>query len=101
LGGVRFNFPTSSRVSPFAQLLGGVLRSSETIEYQTASPSGPFGDSAQPAILDLGAGLNAMITRRFGIRAGGGLRLDLTGAALGGDDTTMARVFAGVVFAIP
>lgn len=103
LGGVRWYAPLPSRIALFAQAAGGVLDSRRTVEYQTARPfrlSDYTGASPVP-IVSLGGGVNVMITRRFGARVGGDVRVDVVGKAFEADDATMARVYAGVVFRIP
>jgi hypothetical protein len=101
LGGMRWQVPLSSRIAPLFQVLGGILQSRQKTEYHTAQPLPSFSNTEHVWLVDLGAGVNLTITRRLGARFGGDSRIDPVGVALQGDDTTMARVHAGVVFTIP
>lgn len=101
LAGVRFHAASPPRISPFVQVLAGALRSRQKTEYRTQVPAGPYTFSEDVFLLNLGGGISVSLTPRLGLRLGGDLRIDPAAAALEGDDTTMARVLAGMVFKIP
>ena len=101
LGGLRFHPASPSRIVPFAQVLGGGLHAMEKSEYQTVRPRAPGSSNTDVLLIDLGGGVNLMLTDRIGIRLGADVRIDLENSALNGTDTTMARAVAGIVFGLP
>ena len=100
VAGLRWRASQLHRMVPFAQGSTGVVQSRQTTEYHTVPPLGSFGGTNYLWLVDLGAGVNVMITRHLGARVGGDLRIDPVVAAAGGD-ATMGRVHAGVVFTFP
>lgn len=100
LAGIRWQAARERRISPFVQVLSGVVRARKTLAYHTVPAIGTFSGTDSLWITDVGGGVNLMLTRRLGVRIGGDLRIDPIAAAYGAD-STMGRVYGGVVFRIP
>jgi hypothetical protein len=83
LGGGRFVWRPAARISPFWQILAGVLRESGPGRQQTR-----YSFAVQPSL-----GMTAMITPRFGMRVQAGLQFDLS-TEVGGQSRVVA---AGVI----
>ena len=101
LAGVRFHPSSPSRVRPFVHVLAGALRSDQREEYKGIPSLGTYSFTGSVFLLNVGGGVNVMFTPRLGVRVGGDVRIDPVALAEQGDDTTMARVLAGMVFTIP
>ena len=84
LGGGRFAWRPAARISPFWQILAGVLREA-AVGYQQETLN---SFAAQPSV-----GMTAMITPRFGMRIQAGLQFNLS-TEVGGQSRVVA---AGVI----
>lgn len=101
MGGARFSAHPNDKVTPFGQFLFGVIHyggdasSVMRFEGQTVMESHEKGDSASDAAMQVGGGVNFMLTRTFGIRAGA----DYLRMFSEEEGVDLFRVGAGVVFA--
>ncbi len=75
LGGVRFNARENPRVTPFAHVLMGAFHISGSGEVSMTADGEEFfatssGDSVTKFELQVGGGVNFMLSKKFGIRTG-------------------------------
>jgi opacity protein-like surface antigen len=75
MAGVRVNARPNPTVTPFAQFLAGAVRTSADITGSVTGGGQTFfasssGESNTDAAMQIGGGLNVMMTRALGIRAG-------------------------------
>src|SRR5688572_1183189 len=86
LGGVRYGWRPTTRVSPFWQVLAGGLRSGAADYYvdYCCGLGRQFqeGYAVDYLALQPGGGVTAMVNRRFGVRAQADIQLALTNSSL-------------------
>ena len=92
MGGVRLASNANPRVSPFGQILFGAGRAGGSFTASDDDTSISVGESATEFLMQLGGGVNAMVSDNFGIRVGADYR-----RILSGDGEHQFRVVGGVV----
>jgi Outer membrane protein beta-barrel domain len=100
MGGVRFSAQVNDRVRPFAQVLAGGFHGSTNVSVSVTQAgetlfASSSGGSSTDFALQVGGGMNLMMTKTAGIKAEGGLIRVFES----GEQFNVFRFAAGAVFA--
>jgi opacity protein-like surface antigen len=70
MGGVRVASHNNPKVTPFGQVLFGAARTTASAEASAGGASISFDDSESAFAMQIGGGVNAMVTPKVGVRVG-------------------------------